>query len=168
MALLKRPKWAAEVAIDEPLRSNLPIWSLGRIVSADTTLDRKHDLGPLNQMAAWLRQRSVGCWRFVKRERVTGRVSVCYRAFKFEQIADARHFAQAWANALITMRAASLERQVKDFMSPRGRRGTEWVDHVLAWLLDYLPTQVRRRSLLRLRGLPVRRQIDELVAPVSN
>lgn len=181
MASLTSSKWTAEVAIDESLRSSLAIWSLGRVNGAVTVLDVEPGAAPMSDMTAWLHQRSVGGWRLVERERVSGRVSLVSRGFEFEQIADAKLFAAAWTDAIIQLRVASLDREIAHLivqpesatgLSGRGHygslrlRGAGRLDVVLTWLLDVVPVRLRARSLRRLQSLSERSRIEALVTPV--
>ena len=171
-------KWTAEVPVDEPLRTSIPGWSIGRIAdSADVDAFRLCCL-PFSQMATWLHQRSVGAWQFVRRERIAGRVSLRYRAFQFEQLADACFFASAWSAEILRLRVFSVEHQIAEtgFLSgfetaqerevrvheSRPSRGR--LDDMIVWLVDVWPLRRRARFLERLRHRPTHRQLQELVA----
>ena len=178
MAPVERSTWVAEVAIDEPIRSNLAMWSVGRIGDSDQDDALRLFCLPFSEMAAWLDRRAVGDWRFVRRERVLGRVSLEYRSFQFKQLADARFFASAWSAEILRLRVFSLEHQIAKtgFLSghetaqeremrrcePRPSRGR--LDDVIVWLVDVWPLRCRARSLERLRRQPTHRQLQELVA----
>ena len=183
MASVAPSKWTAEVPIDEPIRSSIPIWSIGRIVGSATDLDVEPGSVSFDDMVDWLRQRSIGAWRFIERERVSGRVSLLYRAFEFERIADANLFAATWSDALIQLRMTSLGKQIAHIVSPAGEheivsgrephhrsrhRGAGRFDVVLSWLLDVLPVRLRARSLVRLRRRPEHRRLGALVTPIAH
>lgn len=168
-------RWTAEVPVDEPLRASIPGWSIGRIGdSADVDAFQLFCV-PFSHMAMWLDQRSVGAWRFVRRERVAGRVSIQYRSFQFEQLADARFFVSAWSAEILRLRVFSIEHQIAEigFLSgyetaqererceSRPSRGR--LDDVIVWLVDVWPLRCRARSLERLRRQPTHRQLQELV-----
>ena len=162
-------KWTAEVAIDEPDRSSLPGWSIGHLKGSVTNIDVEPGSAPLTNMVEWLGQHSTGAWRFVERERVSGRTSLLYRTFEFEQSADAILFATAWWDALVQMRVESVDRQIASVTSASANAGgVQFLDRALTWLLDETPLRLRARSLMRLRGKSSHRQIGELVARIEN
>ena len=177
MAPVGRFAWTAEVAIDEPIRSSLAMWSVGRITDSEEVDAFRLCCLPFSQMAAWLDQRSVGAWRFVRRERIAGRVSIQYRSFQFEQLADARFFASAWSAEILRLRVFSVEHQIAEtgFLSgfetaqeremrrrkSRPSRGP--LDDMIVWLVDVWPLRRRARSLERLHRRPTHRQLQELV-----
>lgn len=170
-------KWTAEVPIDEPLRSSMPMWSIGRITGSVTDLDLEPGSNLLGEMATWLQQRSVGAWRFVERERVSGRASLLYRCFQFEQEADGRLFAETWAEALIGLRLNSLQGQfaelghsatfeieVEGEAPGRKKRAIrDRLDDAIAHVVDVWPLRRRARTLEKLRRRLTHRKLRELV-----
>ena len=177
MAPVGRSTWVAEVAIDEPVGSNLAMWSVGRITDSAQVDGLCLCCLPLSEMAAWLDRRSVGDWRFVRRERVLGRVSLEYRSFQFKQLADARFFAAAWFAEILQLRLISIEIQIAEtgFLSGQetdqermmhlreSRLSRTCLDEAIVWLIDVWPLRRRARALERLRRRPMHRQLRELV-----
>jgi len=177
MGSIAPARWKAEVPVDEPLRASIPGWSIGRIADSADVDAFQLCCFPISQMAVWLDQRSVGAWRFVRRERVAGRVSIQYRSFQFEQLADARIFVSAWSAEILRLRVFSIKHQIaesgfrsgsetaqeREMRSRESRPSRGRLDDAIVWLVDVWPLQCRARSLERLSRQPRHRQLQELV-----
>ena len=149
---MSQQDWAAEVPISEPDRSSIPMWTIKHVKSSTTVLRIALGSHLLDEMATWLQHRSTGAWRFIERERVSGRASVLYRSFQFERQEDACEFVRAWSDALIQLRIASLQTSLRDASrSAPSLSLQDYVGYALTFLVDVLPSRWRIAHLNRLR-----------------